>query len=317
MKMKTLVLEEMPDLFWQEIKKRNLDDFFFHKLADPQIPEILIIRTRSRITSDILAGYSNLKLVIRAGSGYDNVDIRAAREQGIRVCSTPLANGPAAFEHTVSLIFSLIKQLKSADQAVRNGFWKTGLPTSQEIRDLRILIIGVGLIGTWVGRFFTTWGAQVRGVDPYLHETDWKRKGIQNIDIESGLAWCNTLTFHCPLTHETSGFFSREILSLIPHPIWLINTARGGLLSDIALEEGLRSGIIRGLALDVYEDEPPVPKAWFDSTRVILTPHSASHTEAAKHRLVKETMEVWEKFCITGEVLHEVDYRFYNNFDKI
>ncbi|MBN1948421.1 MAG: hypothetical protein JW784_01630 [Candidatus Cloacimonetes bacterium] len=315
MNMKTLVLEEMPDLFWQEIKKRDIGKFFFRELTSSLIPEILIIRTKSKITSEILAGYPNLKLIIRAGSGYDNVDIQTARELGIRVCSTPLANGSAAFEHTVALIFSLIKHLNTANNAVRNGIWKTGLPESLEIRDLRILIIGVGLIGTLIGRYFTAWGAQVRGVDPYLGEKDWKRKGIQNIDIKSGLAWCNTVTFHCPLTHETSGLFSQELLGFVPKPIWLINTARGGLLCDGALIEGLKSGIIRGMAIDVYEDEPPGNKIWFDPTRVILTPHSASHTDAAKHRLVKETIEVWEKFRTDGEVLHEVDYRFFNKFE--
>ncbi|MFC1887329.1 NAD(P)-dependent oxidoreductase [Candidatus Cloacimonadota bacterium] len=309
--MKTLVLDPMPELFWQKIEKLG---FTPHFITNPHQEisniEIIILRTKTILTIQDLKKYPKLKMIIRAGSGFDNIDVEEALERNISVCTTPDANAQAAFEHTISLIMAMIKQHQIGKRNILVNNWKSDLVDSWEISDLKALIVGVGRIGTKVGNFLQKFGAEVKGVDPFLTEDDFSNKGIRKIDYNSGLSWCNLITYHCPLYKATRHYFSIESIDMVKNNFWLVNTARGGILQKAAVLAGLKSRQILGLGIDVYDIEPPSPEDYFNMDNVYLTPHIGAFTQKAKKRLVEETITVWKKFVFEQKIINKINSKF-------
>jgi D-3-phosphoglycerate dehydrogenase / 2-oxoglutarate reductase len=295
--MHTLVLEKMPKQFWEELEKRGISQWFTSdNLLFSENIEIIIIRTKTIFNESYFKRFPNLKLVIRAGTGVDNIDLESAKKYNVAITHTPNANALSAFEQAISFIFSLIKQQNQMKQAVLSKEWKTAIQPNLEMSDIKALVIGVGRVGTRVAQLLQQLGASVKGVDPYLTDDDWNTKQVESTTYVSGLKWCNLLTFHCPLTEDTKYYFSVPTLKLLSNPIYLINTARGAVVEENALTEGLNSGILTGIALDVFEEEPWEPSAFADLPHVLLSPHVGAYTEAAKRRLVEETVETWIEF---------------------
>ncbi|MDO9529489.1 MAG: NAD(P)-dependent oxidoreductase [Syntrophales bacterium] len=307
--MKTFVAEEMPELFRQIIKEKGWTDFFPEQPSDNV--EIIIIRTKTVVDKLFLERFPKLKLLIRAGTGFDNIDIKEARKRNIQVCNTPDANALSAYEHTISFIFALLKQHRNAHQNLLQGKWKSGLNNNWEISDLKALIVGVGRVGTRVAQSLKYFGAEVKGVDPYLFESDWIERGILPIPYKEGLKWCNLISFHCPLTHETKNYFDETTLDILKNSSWLINTARGGIVLQSALKTGLEIGKLLGFAADVFSIEPPLKLEFSDFSNVILTPHIGSFTRKAKERLSEETLVVWKSFVFHNEILNPIENSFF------
>lgn len=311
--MKTLIFENFPDLFWKMVLENQWDQYFFD-IARQDIrtdAEIALIRTNTLLDNRTIDSMPNLRMIIRAGSGYDNIAISYARGKGICVCTTPEANAIAAFEHTITLIMALLKSIYPSREAVITGTWKKTLNPNWEITDLRALIVGMGRIGTRVARFLISNGAAVKGVDPFLSRSEWQKRNIENTDYEKGLQWCNLISYHCPLTSATVDYFSSSALMVLANPVWLINTARGRIVNWQALKSGLDDGRILGAALDVYPQEPYTAEKFLRRDNVLLSPHSAAMTERAKKRMVEETLRVWADFVFKKQTLCEVNYNFY------
>ncbi|KQC03990.1 MAG: hypothetical protein APR54_09025 [Candidatus Cloacimonas sp. SDB] len=307
--MKTLVLDPMPDRFWSLIKERHLEKYFTSDQNNSNI-EIIIIRTKTFLSSKYLEKYSELKLIIRAGSGFDNIDLQETIKREIIVCTTPDSNAQAAFEHTISLILSLIKQHLTGKNQILKGKWKDGLKPCWEITDIKALIVGVGRIGSKVGKFLQTMGAEVKGVDPFLTPSEWEQRKIIETDYVTGIRWCNLITYHCPLYNQTRDYFSKKTLDEIADSIWLINTARGGILNEDAVKAGLRAGKILGLGIDVFAKEPVPTRDYFFKDNVLITPHIGAHTQNAKNRLILDTLEVWSEFVFNNKIINQIDYNF-------
>jgi len=309
--MKTLVLDPMPEEFWRVVNQQKVRDHFFS--IEDEISnniEIIIIRTKTILSKEILKKYPNLKLIIRAGSGFDNIDIEETLSRNIKVCTTPNSNALSAFEHTISFILSLIKQHQIGKDLIVNGKWKGDIIPNWEISDLRALIVGVGRIGSQVGSFLQYMGAEVKGVDPYLSEEEWDQRKITKIAYSEGIKWCNLISYHCPLYSQTKHYFSNTVLDDLLYPVWLINTARGGILEENAVLRGLDSGRILGLGIDVFEREPVQYKNYFSRSNIIITPHIGANTLKAKKRLISETLFVWDHFVFKNKIINQIDYRF-------
>ena len=310
--MKTLVLEPMPDLFWHEVKENGWSSFFYKKNQSTiEKIEIIIIRTNTNFNKHLFDEFPDLKLIIRAGTGVDNIDIKIAQKRNIVVCNTPEANAFSAYEHTISFVFALIKQHQKAKESILNNSWKSQLPENLEISDLNVLLVGLGRVGTRVARTLLNLGADVLAVDPYLTPEEWAQKLVVETSYKAGLEWCNMLSFHCPLTRETKNYFSMKKLQQLQNPIWLINTARGKIVQEKAIEMGLQKGILLGVALDVFSSEPWKLKEFAKSNKVLLTPHTGSFTKKAKQRMALETLKVWSEFVFDNKIISPIDYRFY------
>jgi len=305
--MKTFVLEPMPDLFWKEIKHNNWQTYF---TDIKKKSEIVIIRTQTQFDKKMYHEFPKMKMIIRAGSGFDNVDISEAKKHNIIVCNTPNANAYSAYEHTLSFIFALIKQHQESKDQILKGNWKHKLRSNWEISDLKILVVGVGRVGTLVCDTLKSLGAEVRGVDPYLTVSDWEKKNVDKTTFKEGLKWCNTISFHCPLTKETHSYFNIEVMNKLKNPIWLINTSRGKVVDESAVIEGLNSTKLLGFATDVFIQEPWQIKDYANNSNVIVTPHMGAYTKKAKDRMSLETIDVWSNYVFNQKIVSEVDERF-------
>lgn len=286
----------MPDLFWEEIRKKGWNSYFTETVNSIDEIEIIIIRTKTDFNKSLFSQFPNLKMIIRAGSGFDNIDIHEAQNRNVIVCNTPEANAFSAYEHTLSFIIALIKQHQICKEQILQNKWKADLEPNWEISDLKVMIVGVGRVGSRVAETLVHLGAQIKGCDPYLSEHTWRKKQLEETSYLDGLKWCNMITFHCPLTAETENYFKAATLKDLQNPVWLINTSRGKVIQESAISQGLVSGKILGFASDVFPQEPWKIQNFAAETNVFLTPHVGSFTERAKIRLAKETLDVWSDY---------------------
>ena len=314
--MKTLVLEPMPNLFWEEIQKKGWDSYFTEIVTSHDEIEIIIIRTKTDFNKNRFTEFPNLKMIIRAGSGFDNIDIIEAKKKNVIVCNTPEANAFSAYEQTLSFIFALIKQHQICKDLVQKNNWEKDFMPNWEISDLKVLVVGVGRVGTRVAHTLQYLGAQVRGVDPYLSISEWKQKNIESLIYKEGLEWCNLLTYHCPLTDKTENYFDEKVLDTLKNPIWLVNTSRGKVVNESVVEKGILNGNIIGFAADVFSEEPWKVKKFANNLNVILSPHVGAYTKKAKIRLSLETLDVWSDYVNKHEISNEVDPRYYSIFKQ-
>ncbi len=302
----TLVMDAMPDLFWQIVKEQGYSEYFTQdNLLFSEDIEIIIIRTKSVITESHYKRFPNLKCIIRAGSGYDNIDVEKAKEYNIVVQNTPEANVQSAFEHTISLLLSLIKNLKQHNQSVIDNKWREGINSNLELSDLKVLVVGLGRVGSLVARFLKSWGAKVKFVDPYIDKAPWESQGIDLIAYEEGLSWANAVTYHCPLYKQTEHYFDAQSLNFIDK-IFLLNVARGGIIDIDAIIKGINQGKILGAGIDVMESEPWKCEGWEDNKKIILTPHTGAQTEQAKTRLSEECYQVWSEFNFNKKAISPI-----------
>jgi D-3-phosphoglycerate dehydrogenase len=241
----------------------------------------LIVRSRTRVTADMLARGEKLRIVGRAGIGVDNIDVDAATHRGILVINAPLGNVRSTAEHTIALIFALARSIPAADLSVREGRWKAGYEGIQ-LAGKRLGIIGAGKIGREVAGLAAAIGLNVVATDPYLAADDWRRLGISNVVLGELLETADIVTLHLPLMAETRRLIGASELARMKPGSFLINCARGDLVDEAALGEALFSGHLAGAALDVFEEEPPNSSPLLTAPNLILTPHIAASTREAQ-----------------------------------
>lgn len=315
--MLTYITEKMPDHFWQLVTINNAQNNF---VTDSEGREnditIVIIRTRTLADARFFNRFPNLQVIFRAGSGYDNIDVKEAQKRNIRIATTPEANAQSAYEHTLMMIMACMKNLNIASRNMLNSNWKEGLAHNLEFKDLKVLVVGAGRIGSKVIKSLQFLGAEVNAVDPYLTKSEWDKLGVDSCAYDEGLNWCNLVTYHCPLTDETYHYFGQKQLDQIKNPIYIVNVARGGIVDESIILPGLNSGIINGVALDVFEIEPNNAEQFDKDKRIILTPHTGAYTQKAKYRLAQQCWILWKDFVERGLLFTEIDYRFVFSLKK-
>lgn len=243
--------------------------------------DALIVRSRTRVTSDLLDRGSRLRLVARAGIGVDNIDVDAATERGILVVNAPLGNVRSTAEHTVALIFALARRVPAADRAVRDGSWKTGYEGMQ-LAGKWLGVIGVGKIGRQVAAMAAALDMEVLAHDPYLPASAWPDLCLRPTPFDELLSEADIVTVHVPLLPETRGLIGAEQIAQMKAGSYLVNCARGGLVDEAALSQALASGHLAGAALDVFEREPLHDSPLLSAPNLILTPHVAASTREAQ-----------------------------------
>jgi D-3-phosphoglycerate dehydrogenase len=243
--------------------------------------DALIVRSRTRVTSDLLEGARRLRLVARAGIGVDNIDVDAATERGILVVNAPLGNVRSTAEHTMALIFALARRVTAADRAARDGTWKTGYEGMQ-LAGKRLGVIGVGKIGRQVAAMASALGMEILAHDPYLPATAWPDLGLRPVPFDELLSEADIVTLHVPLLPETRGLIGAAEISRMKPGAYLVNCARGGLVDEAELADALASGRLAGAALDVFEREPVRDSPLLAAPNLILTPHVAASTKEAQ-----------------------------------
>jgi D-3-phosphoglycerate dehydrogenase len=245
--------------------------------------EILVTRSYNRVSERVLDAAPRLELLAQGTSGTDNIDMESARRRGITVINMPGENANAVAELVIGFLIALTRTVPAYDRGMRTGRWdRDDCATRHELRHHRLGIVGLGQVGMRVSRLAAAFGMQVTAFDPYISDDDFRQRGAARAtSLDALLRNSDIITLHVPFTPETRGMIGREQIALLPPGAIVINAARGEILDVDAAIEALARNAISGLALDVYDPEPPV-RSWPDDPRLILTPHIAGCTTEAK-----------------------------------
>jgi D-3-phosphoglycerate dehydrogenase len=267
-----------------------------------------ICRSGVTITAESLEGNRRLKAIARAGVGTDNIDKTAATRLGIVVMNTPTGNTLSTAEHAFTLMLALSRRVAEAYQTLINGKWDRKTFMGTQLADKTLGIVGLGRIGQEVAKRAQAFQMRVLGYDPFLSAEQAARLGIERVDrVHDMLPKIDYLTVHTPLTPETTNLIDRREVEMLKPGARLINCARGGIYNEEALVEGLKSGKLGGVALDVYAQEPCTKSPLFGMPNVLCTPHLGASTEEAQTQVAIEAVHLLVNFFSTGEVRHAVN----------
>lgn len=267
-----------------------------------------IVRSGVTITPESLEGNKRLKAIVRAGVGTDNIDKDAATRQGIVVMNTPAGNTLSTAEHAFALMLALSRSIAPAYQSLCSGKWDRKAFMGTQVADKTLGVVGFGRIGREVATRALAFGMRVLAFDPFLTAEQATKLGIERVEtVPEMLPRVDYLTVHTPLTPETKHMIGMKELELVKPGIRLINCARGGIYDEAALVEGLKSGRIGGVALDVFEVEPNTASPLFGMPGVVCTPHLGASTEEAQTQVAVEGIQLLINFFKTGEIRHAVN----------
>ena len=242
----------------------------------------IIVRSRTKVTADIIEKADNLQIIARAGVGVDNIDLDAATEKGIMVVNSPESTSVTVAEHTMGLILSMARKISIADKSVKERKWEKKQFMGVELRNKTLGVIGMGRIGSQVVNRCKAFGMDAMAYDPYLPEEVAKQMGVDLTDLDTVLKNSDFITIHVPLTPETKHSISTDQFEIMKDTAYIVNCARGGVIDEDALYDALSNNKIGGAALDVYEVEPPVDSKLFELDNIVLTPHIAASTKEAQ-----------------------------------
>ncbi len=267
-----------------------------------------ILRSGAKITGESLEGNRRLKAIVRAGVGTDNIDKPTATRLGIVVMNTPTGNTLSTAEHAFALMLALSRNVAAANQSLVEGRWDRKAYMGSQLADKTLGIVGLGRIGAEFAKRALAFEMRVLGFDPFLSAEAAAKLGIERVEnVHDMLPMIDYLTVHTPLTPETKDLISTKEIEMMKPGVRLINAARGGIYDRDALVEGLKSGKLGGVALDVYANEPCTDNPLFGMDKVVCTPHLGASTEEAQTQVAVEAVQLLTNFLTTGEIRHAVN----------
>lgn len=265
--------------------------------------DVLVVRSRMKVTKEIINASKNLKMIVKVGSGVDNIDVEYAGKKSIKVVSTPEAVTNAVAELTIGLLLSLARQIPKADYAMKEGRWIKDELKGWELNGKTLGIIGCGRIGRKVAQIAKSLGMKilVYDIDSTCEEFIKKIEG-KLVSFEELLRKSDVITIHVPLTPQTYHMISEKEIQQMKNGVYIINTSRGAVINEKALFNALQSGKIAGAALDVYEVEPPKDYSLIKLANVICTPHIGAQTMKAQKLASKMVAEKIIEFFLMQQV---------------
>lgn len=246
--------------------------------------DAVIVRGRTKMTREVIKSTSNLKVIGRCGVGVDNIDLDAAREHGVTVVNAPVATTTSVAELTMGLIYSLAREIPRASAGMKAGDWLKKSLVGMELSGKTLGIIGYGRIGAMVGKLASSTGMRINAYDPCLTPQTTFVDGGEIMPYEQVLRDSDFITIHTPLNGDTKHMINDAAISLMKDGVRIVCAARGGILDEDALLAALKSGKVAGVALDVFETEPPVNRELIEHPNLIATPHIGGQTEDAQLR---------------------------------
>ena len=260
--------------------------------------EIIVIRSGTTLTSDILEHAKELKIIARCGVGVDNIDLSYAKNNNILVTNSPAANLISVVELTVALIINASRKITLADKHVKSSDWSRSKFLGIELYGKTLGIIGFGKAGKLVSERMKAFGMSVVFYDPFI--SDWGGEE-QSLELDELLKISDVVSVHVVKTKETENLLSEEKLSLLKESAILVNTSRGGVIDEKYLVELLKNNKLFGAGLDVFETEPPLNVNEFDKINLVTTPHIGASTVEAQLKAGIDTVENIKKI-LSGDL---------------
>jgi D-3-phosphoglycerate dehydrogenase len=310
---KVLISDQLSPAAVQIFKDRGVDVDVKPGLSKDELKTIigrydgLAIRSATKVTPDVLAAATNLKVIGRAGIGVDNVDIPAATARGVIVMNTPHGNSITTAEHAIALMFALAREIPAANASTHAGKWEKNRFMGVELTGKTLGIIGCGNIGSIVAERAKGLRMKVAAFDPYLSPDRAAELGVDKVELDELLTRADIITLHTPLTDKTRNILDAKSLAKTKKGVRIINCARGGLIDEKALNDALASGHVAGAALDVFETEPAKENLLFGSDKVVATPHLGASTSEAQENVALQVAEQMSDYLLTGAITNAIN----------
>jgi D-3-phosphoglycerate dehydrogenase len=246
--------------------------------------DAMIVRSRTKVTTQALAVAERLKVIGRAGVGVDNIDLEAAKAHGVTVVNAPTSTSLAVAELTLGLMLAMAREIPRADAGMKGGEWLKKELGGMELYGKTLGILGMGRIGAEVGKRAAAFGMSVLGYDPLIPAEEIKRRGAKPVSLDDLYARSDFISLHLPLTDETRSMVAEQAFGSMKRGVRILCAARGGIIDESALLAALESGQVAGAALDVFASEPPGASELVRHPKVIATPHVGAQTAEAQSR---------------------------------
>jgi len=253
--------------------------------------EALVVRSQTQVSAEVIQAGKKLQVIARAGVGVDNIDVDEATQHGIVVVNAPTANTTAAAEHTMGLILSLARHIPQANALLKSGIWQRSNFIGIELKNRTLGIIGLGNVGSEIARMANGLDMRLIAYDPFISTDQARNLKIGLVSMQQLLKKSDFITLHVPLTKTTEGIIGSKELEMVKPEVRIVNTARGGLVDEVALVKAIEEGRVAGAAFDVFNEEPVTNSILFETDGIIVTPHLGASTTEAQAIVARDIAE--------------------------
>ena len=284
-----LICDQVSSTLKDILEKNGLKVTYEPEITPEQIDEkignfeVVVVRSRTKMTRELIAKADKCKIIARVGIGLDNIDQDAAKEKNIRVINAVEGAITAVAELVIGLMLSMAREIPRADREIRNGNWIKKELMGTELKGKYLGIVGLGNIGKRLGRLARALNMNIIGYDVTEIDNEFSKEvGLMKADLDTLLSSADYVSFHVPLLDSTRHMINAEKLKMMKNTARIINTARGGVIDEEALYNSLKEGSLAGAALDVFEVEPATGNKLITLPNFIATPHMGAQTKEAQ-----------------------------------
>jgi D-3-phosphoglycerate dehydrogenase len=250
--------------------------------------DAMIVRSRTKVTEQVIEAAQRLKVIGRAGVGVDSIDLEAAKAHSVTVVNAPTSTSLAVAELTLGLMLALAREIPRADAGMKSGDWLKKQLKGAELHGKTLGIIGMGRIGAEVAMRASIFGMHILGYDPLVPMDEIRQRGAQPVELDDLYARSDYISLHLPLNDETRSMVDQGAFARMKRGVRIVCAARGGIIDESALLASLESGQVAGAALDVFASEPPGASELVVHPKVIATPHVGAQTAEAQSRTAED-----------------------------
>ena len=311
--MKILISDKMSEKVEDVLKSKQIDYDIKTGMSPDELKDVIdqydgiLIRSATKLTSDILADCKNLKVIGRAGVGVDNVDLDQATKNKILVMNTPLGNLEATAELSVGLMFSIMRNIHLANDSTHQGKWEKPKFIGTELKGKILGIVGYGNIGQRVAEICSTIGMKIITNSKSASDNDLSKFDVKKVSTEQLIKESDIISLHTKLNDDTKYMINKETLSKMKPSSVIINCARGGLINESDLKDALNNETIAGAAIDVYENEPATDNVMFGTKNLLLTPHLGASSKEAQSNVAIEVANQVADFLKDNKIVNNVN----------
>ena len=311
--MKILISDKMSDKVEDVLKSKSIDYDIKTGMDPEELKSVIdqydgiLIRSATKLTSNILADCKNLKVVGRAGVGVDNVDLETATKNKILVMNTPLGNLEATAELTIGLMFSLYRHIHLANQSTHDGKWEKSKFMGTELKGKTLGIVGFGNIGQRVAEMASVIGMNIITNSNSASDEDLSKLGASKVSTEQLLTDSDILSLHTKLNDDTKNMLNKTSIATMKSSAVIINCARGGLINEADLKDCLNNDVIAGAAIDVYEKEPATENVMFGAKNLLLTPHLGASSKEAQSNVAIDVANQVADYLKDNKIINNVN----------
>jgi len=284
-----LICDQVNPILKEVLEKNGLKVTYESEITPEQVAEkignfeVVVVRSRTKMTRELIAKADKCKIIARVGIGLDNIDQEAAKEKNIRVINAVEGAITAVAELVIGLMISMAREITRADREIRNGNWIKKELMGSELKGKYLGIVGLGNIGKRLGRLARALNMNIIGYDVIPIDDEFSKEvGLMKADLDTLLSSADYVSFHVPLLDSTHHMINAEKLKMMKNTACIVNTSRGGVIDEEALYNSLKEGNIAGAALDVFETEPATGNNLTTLPNFIATPHMGSQTKEAQ-----------------------------------